>query len=115
MLDDKLTSTLIALRQKYVATLHDRQTQLATHVLALWDEGFTQEGLSDLFYQVHNIVGVAPTYGLPRLGKLATEAELLLSDIRDEDVISSEQEDDLIVAMEELVTEMGRIYTAQAA
>ncbi len=115
MLDDKLTSTLVALRQKYVSTLLERQTQLATQVLALCDGGFTEEGLSGLFYQVHNIVGVAPTYGLPKLGKLATEAELLLSDIRDEDVCSSDQEDDLIVAMEELVMEMGRICEDQAA
>jgi HPt (histidine-containing phosphotransfer) domain-containing protein len=115
MLEDKLASTLVALRQKYVSTLHDRQSQLAAQVLELCDNGFTAEGLSNLFYQVHNIVGVAPTYGLPKLGKLAADAELLLSDIRDEDVISSEQEDDLIVAMEELVMEMGRICGDQAA
>ena len=115
MLDDKLTSTLVALRQKYVATLHERQAQLALQVLSLCDDGFTQDGLSELFYLVHNIVGVAPTYGLPKLGKLAAEAELLLSDIRDEEVFSAEQEDDLIVAMEELVMEMGRICDAQAA
>lgn len=113
MLDDKLTSTLDALRQKYVSSLEMRQRQLAEQVLYLCDNGFPQDGRSDLFYLVHNIVGVAPTYGLPRLGRMAAQAEALLTDATDQQELSETQEDDVIVIMEQLIMEMGRTHQTQ--
>lgn len=115
MLDDKLTSTLCILRDKYMASLDTRQAELAQVILALCDEGFSPEGLSELFYMVHSIVGVAPTYGLPHLGELAAQAELILTEFKDRSDINADDEEELIVAMERLVMEMGRICEAKAA
>lgn len=114
MLDKRLSSTIGALRLKYIATLPDRQRQLAEQVLILCDDGFTEEGRVKLFYLVHNIVGVAPTYGLPYLGQLAAAAEVLLTEAKGKEPLPQNHQDALIVAMEKLVIEMGQPSELQA-
>ena len=75
---EALEKHLMALRQKFLETLAQKEEEVEEAVVTLAAYGLDKEIVARLYYTAHNLVGMAPMHKFHGLAEVALRAETLL-------------------------------------